>query len=71
MEQETYDVTGVTDQREYVPIAADVRGLEYAEGIARERSADKSVIPWSAVYVKVARSGQIKATFVDGERQPS
>ena len=71
MQQETFDVTGVTDEREYMPIAAEVTGREYAEGIARERSADKSVIPWSAVYVKVARSGLVVATYVNGERQPS
>ena len=71
MEQETYDVTGVTDQREYVPIAADVARLKDAEDIARVRSADRSMIPWSAVQVKVARTRQVKATYVNGERQPS
>jgi len=43
------------------------RALDEAQGIARERSADKSVVPWIGVYVKDAASGEILHTYVDGQ----
>ena len=67
-----YDVTAISEARDYVPIAADVPELETAEQIARDLSSKPVRVRWSAVLVKDnGRGGLIVATYVDGKRQPS
>jgi hypothetical protein len=59
-----FDITGVTEDGDYVPFATTaVRGL--GESLARKHSADSAC---HVVYLKVAETGEIIATYVDGER---
>lgn len=64
--QPAYDVTGVSNDREYVPLLANVDTREHACNMAQ----DYSSLAWSAVLVKIASSGQITDTYVNGKRQP-
>jgi hypothetical protein len=63
---ETYDITAVSHEREHVPLVAGTT-IYAANDIARARSGDDQ---WSAVLVKIARTGQITDTYVNGKRQP-
>ena len=69
----TYDVTAISHQRDYTPLAASVPARPVAEEVARTASAamfgDQTL--WSAVQVKEAHTGQIVATYVAGVRQPT
>ena len=58
----TYDVTAVSHDGQRVPLTA---GTDYstAHDIARPRSMDEA---WAAVQVKVASTGEVIATYVDG-----
>ncbi len=60
-----FDVTGVTADREYVPLLADVPTREGACNMAQ----DYSSLAWSAVLVKNARTGQVTDTYVHGNRE--
>jgi len=66
-ETDRCDVTGVTAGRDYVPLAADMP-REDAQELAAQYS---TTARWSAVLVKVSRTGQITDTYVKGERQPA
>jgi hypothetical protein len=59
----TYDVTAISHDGQYVPLAA---GTNYsaAHEIARPRSMDEQ---WREVVVKVAATGEVVATFANGE----
>ena len=61
-----YDVTAVTTERDYVPLTADSE-LTAARFVARHASKDAN---YDAVLVKVASTGAITETYVNGERQP-
>jgi len=63
----TYDVTAVSEDRQYVPLTASA-SYSAAVAIAQARSQDAH---WSALLVKDARSGLIVATYVDGKRHPA
>jgi hypothetical protein len=67
-EQWRYDVTAVSEARDYVPIAASVPELETAETIAANVSTQPE---YSAVQVKRDTTRVIVATYVKGKRQPS
>jgi len=60
------DVTGVSAEREYVPLLANVE-----HRTACNMAQDYSSLAWSAVLVKRARTGQITDTYVNGQRQPA
>lgn len=63
-----YDVTGVSEQGDYVPIMAGVAEI----GRAKQHAADYSDgRGWSAVVVKYARTGRIIATYRHGTRTPA
>ena len=67
-----YDVTAVSHDRRYIPLAAAVAQRQDAREIARLASArtEGGAAAWSAVLVKIAATGQITDTFVAGRRQP-
>jgi hypothetical protein len=58
----TYDVTAVSHDDQYVPLAA---GTDYptAHEIARPRSMDEA---WARVQIRVAETREIIATYIDG-----
>jgi hypothetical protein len=62
-----FDVTGVSDDRQYVPLIADAPE-DVAQEIAKRKSMQDG---WSAVLVKDNdRGGLIAHTYVNGKRQP-
>lgn len=67
MQETRYDVTGVTETRDYVPIATTTTKAQ-GEDLARRYSREPA---FNVVYVKIARSGAILTTYVRGKRQPS
>lgn len=63
-----YDVTAVSEDRQYVPIIADAPE-SVAQEVARRTSEHDA---WSAVLVKDNdRGGVIAHTYVNGKRQPA
>ena len=61
----TYDVTAVSNDGQRVPLIAGAV-IYSATAIAQNRSRDAA---WSAVEVREAGTGQVVATYADGEAQ--
>jgi hypothetical protein len=60
----TYDVTAVSEDGQYVPLAADA-GISAAYEIAQARSQDAH---WSEVQVKDSGTGELIAAYRAGRR---